>query len=404
MRSNYKRLWNYIREVDVRNTDLSVNLLLWISIQKIFIPSIANTIWTDMTTYKIVKKNQFGYWTVTSRNGDKISIALLEDHEEAIVSQAYKVFEIIDENKLLPEYLMMWFRRPEFDRYARFKSHGSAREIFDWQEMCDVELPVPDITKQQEIVDEYNTIKNRISLNDSLIRKLEETAQAVYREWFVDFEFLDENWNPYKSSGWEMEFCEELEKEVPKGWKMEKIKDYVIDMKNWATPSRDNQEYRNSHDIPWIKTWEIHNNVLVSAEEYISEKWFKNSSTKLLPINTVLMAMYWVTAWQVWFLKFKATTNQACCAMICENIHKASYLYYHLLKNQEEIANMANGGAQSNLSKNLIEELFILSPKQEVLESSNLSKIIDYRHKKTQENENLWKMKDLILSKMASEG
>jgi len=403
MRSNYKPLWQYIQEVNNRNSDLSVSLLLWISIQKIFIPSIANTIWTDMTTYKIITKNQFGYGTVTSRNGDKISIALL-DQGKAIVSQAYKVFEIIDEKELLPEYLMMWFRRSEFDRYARYMSHGSTREVFGREEMCDIQLPIPDITKQQEIVDEYNTIKDRISLNNDLIGKLEETAQAVYREWFVDFEFPDENGDPYKSSGGETEYCEELEKEVPKGWKMEKIKDFVGDMKNWATPSRDRQEYRNAKDIPWIKTWEICNNILVSAEEYISEKWFKNSSTKLLPINTVLMAMYWVTAWQVWFLKFKATTNQACCAMICEDINRASYLYYHLLKNQEEIASMAIGGAQPNLSKNLIEELFILDPYQNVLEECDLPKIIDFRYKKTQENENIEKVKDLILSKMASEG
>jgi len=184
-----------------------------------------------MTTYKIITKNQFGYGTVTSRNGDKISIALL-DQGKAIVSQAYKVFEIIDEKELLPEYLMMWFRRSEFDRYARYMSHGSTREVFGREEMCDIQLPIPDITKQQEIVDEYNTIKDRISLNNDLIGKLEETAQAVYREWFVDFEFPDENGDPYKSSGGETEYCEELEKEVPKGWKMEKIKDFVGDMKN----------------------------------------------------------------------------------------------------------------------------------------------------------------------------
>jgi type I restriction enzyme S subunit len=219
----------------------------------------------------------------------------------------------------------------------------------------------------------------------------------------VDFEFPDEDGKPYKSSGWEMEFCSELEMEVPNGWKLGKIKDFVIDMKNWATPLRENFEYWNSNDIPWIKTWEIHNNILISAEEYISEKWFKNSSTKLLPINTVLMAMYWVTAWQVWFLKFEATTNQACCAMICNNIYRASYLYYFLLSNQEEIASMANWWAQSNLSKNLIEELNIIFPKEVVLNNSRLPIIIDFWHKKTQENENLWKMKNLILSKMASE-
>ena len=116
-------------------------------------------------------------------------MALLEDHETAILSQAYIVFEVIDHNKLDPEYLMMWFRCPEFDRYARFKSHGSARETFDWEEMCETELPIPSIEKQRVIVKEYNTVVNRIKLNEQLNQKLEETAQALYKHWFVDFEF-----------------------------------------------------------------------------------------------------------------------------------------------------------------------------------------------------------------------
>ena len=85
----------------------------------------------------------------------------------------------------------MWFKRPEFDRYAIYKSHGTAREIFDWDEMYDVELPVPSIEKQQEIVAEYYAITNRIKLNEQLNQKLEETAQSIYKEWFVDFEFPD---------------------------------------------------------------------------------------------------------------------------------------------------------------------------------------------------------------------
>ena len=199
-RENYKRLGKYIRPVNIRNTELKVKTLLGVSIKKILMPSIANTVGTNMKTYKIIKRNQFAYGPVTSRNGDKISVALLQDYDEAIVSQAYTVFEVNNENELHPEYLMMWMRRPEFDRYARFKSHGSAREIFDWDTMCEVELPIPTIEKQLEIVKEYNTIVNRIKLNEQLNQKLEETAQALYKHWFVDFEFhcLPEN---YKFSG-----------------------------------------------------------------------------------------------------------------------------------------------------------------------------------------------------------
>ena len=107
MKSNYKRLGPYIQEVNIRNSDLSVDRLLGVSIKKILIPSIANTVGTDMSKYKVVRKGQFAYGPVTSRNGDKISIALLEEYDSAIISQSYKVFEIIDETELLPEYLMM---------------------------------------------------------------------------------------------------------------------------------------------------------------------------------------------------------------------------------------------------------------------------------------------------------
>jgi type I restriction enzyme S subunit len=197
MRLNYKPLGKYIQPVIGRNNDLGDLPLVGLSIQKKFIPSIANTIGTDMSTYRIIERNQFGYGPVTSRNGDKITIALFNDYDKALISQAYVPFEVTDRNELDPEYLMMWFRRPEFDRYARFKSHGSAREIFDWEEMCNTLLPIPHIDKQREIVKEYNTIQNRITLNQQLIQKLEETAQAIYREWFVegiDMENLPEGW------------------------------------------------------------------------------------------------------------------------------------------------------------------------------------------------------------------
>ncbi len=227
MKLNYKKLSPYIRVVNKRNKKLEVNLLLGVSIQKIFIPSIANTVGTDMSKYKIIYNKQFAYGPVTSRNGDKISVALLEEEETAIVSQSYVVFEIIDHEVLDPEYLMMWFRRPEFDRYARFKSHGSTRETFDWDEMCELELPIPSIEKQCEIVKEYNTIVNRISLNKELNQKLEETAQALYKHWFVDFEFPNEDGKPYKSSGGKMVYNGTLDADIPSIWIDTKLEDMI---------------------------------------------------------------------------------------------------------------------------------------------------------------------------------
>lgn len=185
MKDNYRKLGEYIQPVDVRNSDLRVSRLLGLSIEKYFIESIANTIGTDFRPYKIVKKGQFAYGPVTSRNGDKITIALLKE-PECIISSSYAVFEITDTSKLLPEYLMLWFSRPEFDRYARFKSHGSVREIFDWDEMCRVELPVPEISEQQRIVDAYNTVDFRIRLLQKINEILEESTQCIFEKKIIN--------------------------------------------------------------------------------------------------------------------------------------------------------------------------------------------------------------------------
>lgn len=183
MKEGYRLLGDFIRQVDVRNTDGKEENLLGVSVQKMFISSIANTVGTDFTKYKVVKRGQFTYIPDTSRRGDKIGIALLTDYDEGLVSNIYTVFEVKDENELLPEYLMLWFSRPEFDRYARFKSHGSVREIMDWDEMCKVELPVPSIEKQRSIVKAYNTITDRIELK----RKINDNLAAQMRAYFKEY-------------------------------------------------------------------------------------------------------------------------------------------------------------------------------------------------------------------------
>lgn len=183
MRSNYKELGNYIRIVDERNRDRKIDYLLGVSINKQFIPSIANIVGTDLSSYKIVHTGQFAYGPVTSRNGEKISIALLKD-KDCIISSSYTVFEVINKEELDPEYLMLWFSRPEFDRYARYMSHGSVREIFDWDEMCKIALPVPSVEKQRSIVKAYQTITDRIALKRKINKNLEDVLSTVFSELF----------------------------------------------------------------------------------------------------------------------------------------------------------------------------------------------------------------------------
>lgn len=192
MKADYKVLGDYIRLVDQRNRDLSVTNLLGVSIEKRFIPSIANIVGTDLSSYKIVRTGQFAYGPVTSRNGEKISIAYL-DGDDCIISSSYTVFEVMKKDELDSEYLMLWFSRPEFDRYARYKSHGSVREIFDWNEMCMVELPVPAIEEQRKIVKAYKAITDRIALKKQINDNLEATAMAIFKSWFVDYEPFELN-------------------------------------------------------------------------------------------------------------------------------------------------------------------------------------------------------------------
>ncbi len=200
----YKQLGKYIELVQERNKGAANANLMGVSIAKKFIPSIANIIGTDLSSYRIVHPGNFAFCPVTSRNGDKITIARYRGKEDCIISQAYLTFRVKDENELDPEYLMMWVARPEFDRYARFHSHGSVREIFSWEEMCNVYMPIPDIGEQRKIVAEYKSIEKSIENNNHLIKVLEDTAKAIYHHTFVegiDPENLPEEWMWGKLSG-----------------------------------------------------------------------------------------------------------------------------------------------------------------------------------------------------------
>lgn len=388
MKNNYRKLGDYIQPVDVRNSDLKVSHLLGLSINKCFIESIANTIGTDFRPYKIVKKGQFAYGPVTSRNGEKITIALLEE-PECIISSSYAVFEITDTSKLLPEYLMLWFSRPEFDRYARYKSHGSVREIFDWDEMCRVELPVPPLNEQQKTVDTYNAITNRIRIKQKINENILKQGIQIVQN-FVG--------NAIYSNKTDSEI-EEIKSSLPINQKMITIKEFCMNTKSGSTPSRTEIDYWKNGNIPWLKSGEVHNNITVETEEYITKKATEETSAKLLPENTVLMAMYGVTAGEVGYLGIEATTNQAICGMICNSLEDAAYLYFSLLQNQKEISSLANGGAQNNLSKELIENLKLVIP--ENISELKLNVLVRNLILSTKELQKLNQLKELVVSQIS---
>lgn len=375
-RSDYKRLGDYIEPVDERNTNGEIKLSQGISNNKYF--QTPKQVATDSTKDNIVRRGYFAYNRATTRNGEKISIAYREG-EDCTVSGAYQVFRIKDESLLHPVYLWMWFRRPEFDRYARFKSHGSAHEFFEFDEMCEVMLPVPSIERQRAMVAEYETLSRRIDLNRSMIAQLEATAQTLYRKMFVD----------------------DIDPEhLPVGWRMGTIGEFCKEMTSGGTPSRTCSEYWNSKDYRWLKTGEVQNNIIFDTEEYISEQGLKNSSAKLIPVNTVIMAMYGGgTVGNVAYLQCETTTNQACCNMICFNNNDAAYLYFHLRYYQEKIKRLANGGAQENLSQEIIAQqpIFILEDRMYI---QPFVGILNQMIVKTKENKILIELQSLLLAKM----
>jgi type I restriction enzyme S subunit len=162
-----KLLGEYIEQSDERNNDLQVTFLQGVSTNKVLIETKANTNGLSFHNYKVVRTGEFVYVADTSRRGDKIALAM-NSAEPCIVSAIYTVFRVVKTSELLPEYLYLWFARPEFDRYARFHSWGSARETFDWADMCNVKLPIPDIKVQEAIVTIYHTLETRKRINEQL--------------------------------------------------------------------------------------------------------------------------------------------------------------------------------------------------------------------------------------------
>src|SRR5574344_794249 len=168
MKSNYEALGKHIKLVDVRNKDNLTDRVLGINIDKFFMPSVANVIGTDLSKYKLIQKGQFACNPMHVGRDERLPVSLYTEETPAIVSPAYFMFEIIDTSTLNAEYLMMWFRRPEFDRICWLKTDGSVRGGITWDDICRMELPVPDIDTQLEIVDSYKAITDRIALKQQI--------------------------------------------------------------------------------------------------------------------------------------------------------------------------------------------------------------------------------------------
>ncbi len=383
MESNYKQLGGYIEPVNQLNDGMEIEELLGISNQKFFQKSHTNTIDIDLQLYRIVRTNQFAYNRATTRNGDKISIALRQGND-CIVSPSYRIFRSKNENVLNSEYLMMWFRRTEFDRYARFKSHGSAHEFFEYDQMCQVELPIPHPDKQREIVKEYNTIQNRIKLNEQLIQKLEETAQAIYREWFVE--------------GIDLE-------NLPEGWRVGKIRDVTEYINRGITPS-----YTENEGVVILNQKCVRNNSIdLEFARKHNEKQKKIATEKFIKQYDILVNSTGDgTLGRVGLVKeisFPMTVDSHITIVRTNVQNNPLFIWGNIIDRSEEIANLAEGSTgQTELSKSMFSELPILIP--EIGSQNNFAKVtvntIRYSNLLDKENQKLTELKDLLLSKLAT--
>ena len=390
MKSNYEPLGKHIQLVDYRNSEEVTSTVLGISIDKEFMPSVANVIGTDLSRYKLISKGLFACNPMHVGRDERLPIALYEKANPAIVSPAYFMFEIIDHDILNEEYLMMWFRRPEFDRECWFMTDGSVRGGITWDDLCRIKLPVPSYARQCEIVESYRTITDRIALkraeNDNLVAVGTASIQK----------------NVGRGALINLTEAEMDRLTFPEDFKIKTVSEFCAETKSGLTPSRTNNEYWENGTISWVKSGEVHNNITLQTEEYITPLGLSESSTKLLPQDTVLMAMYGVTAGEVGYLAIEATTNQAICGMICRSKAEAAYLYFSLIQSQAAISRLSNGGAQDNLSKNFIDNIKIVVPPSEFIEKLNLAAIVEQMTLNTKEITLLEELQATVLAQLSS--
>lgn len=390
MKSNYKALYELVERIDERNSDGSVTDLLGVSIDKCFIKSVANTNGTDLTKYKVIRKDDFAVSLMQVSRDSKIPVARLDEYDKAIMSPAYPIFRVKDKKVILPEYLDMWFKRPEFDREAAFIAVGGVRGSMPWEEFEKMQLPVPPIEEQLEIVASYKAITDRIALK----RRINDNLVAIGTTSIQK--------NVGRGALINLTEAEMDRLTFPKDFKVENVSEFCVETKSGSTPSRTTKEYWENGTISWVKSGEVHNNITLQTEEYITPLGLTESSTKLLPKDTVLMAMYGVTAGEVGYLAIEATTNQAICGMICHSKAKAAYLYFSLIQSQAAISRLSNGGAQDNLSKNFIDNIKLVVPPSDFIEKMNLAAIVEQMTLNTREISLLENLQSTILAQLSS--
>lgn len=388
MKSNYSELGQYIREVNERNSDLAISNLLGVSMEKTFIQSVANLHGVDMSVYKVLKNEQLACKLMSVGRDEKLPVDLYREQEPSIVSSAYYVFEPKDKEELLPEYLMMWLCRPENDRYIGFISGGDVRGGISWETFCSLPIKVPFISTQKEIVKEYNVIQKAISLNTNLIRKFQETIKAIYKQWFLEFEFPDINGNTFKSNGGEMVWSEELEKEIPNGWQLTNLGSISTIKAGGDKPHVFSENITAENKIPIYSNSSNNDGLFGYTNKAVIEKSSITISARGAIIGyTVLRSTPFVPIVRL-------------IVVIPNEDYLLNYVYETIKDNKYD----DSGSAQGQLTIPDVYSFEIMLPTSEVLKKFQkialvISNMINI---KTKENQKLTELKELLLSKLAT--
>ena len=279
------------------------------------------------------------------------------------------------------------------------KQIGSSQPLITQSMLRDMVVDIEiNIEKQKRIANSISIIDQKIQINNQINQELEAMAKTLYDYWFVQFDFPDQNGKPYKSSGGKMVYHPELKLEIPEGWGVDKIED-IAKTGSGGTPKSTNVSYYSNGEIPWINSGELEQTVITSTSNFITEEGLNNSSAKLFPSGTILVAMYGATAGKVSFLTFEASTNQAICAIMLKEIRMRYYLKNVIEDLYQYLVKLSTGSSRDNLSQDMIKNIKVVIPSNDILDrfydfSNNIIKEIT---KKQQENEQLTQLRDWIL-------
>ena len=299
-------------------------------------------------------------------------------------------------DKLDTDYLYYWLKN--YVDVLLNKSQGSVFNTINLSTFDDIKIELPSIADQRKISNLLTLFDDKIQTNNQINQELESMAKTLYDYWFVQFDFPDQNGKPYKSSGGKMVYHPELKREIPEGWGVEKIEN-IAQTGSGGTPKSTNVSYYSNGEIPWINSGELEQTVITSTSNFITEEGLNNSSAKLFPSGTILVAMYGATAGKVSFLTFEASTNQAICAITLTDIRMRYYLKNVIEDLYQYLVKLSTGSARDNLSQDMIRNIKVVIPSNDILDrfydfSNNIIKEIT---KKQQENEQLTQLRDWLL-------